>query len=125
MRPDIRYIDGNPAINFRGSVLPLVDMANIFPSDKNGEHKRAENPTFVIVNTGGVKVGLIVDRLIGEQEVVIKSLGAFFGDIQGIAGATILGDGRVALIVDAAGLGSLVNRRRYKRGSIEVIEEAA
>ena len=47
---------------------------------------------------------MIVDELVGEQEVVIKSLGTFIGDVEGIAGATILGDGRVAMIVDVGGV---------------------
>ncbi|MGQ9677405.1 MAG: chemotaxis protein CheW, partial [Chloroflexota bacterium] len=52
----------------------------------------------------GRQVGLVVDRLIGEQEVVIKSLGRFLGDVKGISGAAILGDGRVGLIVDVSAL---------------------
>ncbi|MCL5104562.1 MAG: chemotaxis protein CheA [Armatimonadetes bacterium] len=116
---EMHYIDGNPAINFRGSVLHLVRLASLFG---HGEEMRSADSseaddwvTFVVVRTGGLKVGLVVDRLIGEQEVVIKPLGAFFGDIDGIAGATILGDGRVALIVDVGSLGKLVNRRRLDR----------
>ena len=50
------------------------------------------------------QVGLVVDSLIGEQEVVIKTLGKFIGDIRGISGATILGDGRMALIADVEGI---------------------
>jgi len=58
----------------------------------------------VVVGYGEKQVGLLVSRLIGEQEIVIKSLGRFVGDIPGISGATILGDGRVGLIVDVNGL---------------------
>lgn len=119
---EIRYIDSHPAINFRGSVLPLVTLGDVFESSRQIDKKQIDSITFVVVNTGGIKVGFVVDRLIGEQEVVIKPLGAFFGDLQGIAGATILGDGRVALIVDVAGLGGLLNRRRYDRKRNEVVE---
>lgn len=109
---EIRYIDGSPAINFRGSVLPLVNLGSVFEATRQWDLSKSESITFVVVNTGALKVGLVVDRLIGEQEVVIKSLGSFLGNMQGIAGATILGDGRVALIVDVAGLGSLLTKNR-------------
>jgi two-component system chemotaxis sensor kinase CheA len=61
----------------------------------------------VVVGLADKQIGLVVDALIGEQEVVIKTLGKFIGDIKGISGATILGDGRVALIVDVNGLISI------------------
>ncbi len=113
---EIRYIDTQPAINFRGSVLPLVRLGMLFDESFAFSVQDSENVTFVVVNTGGTRVGLVVDRLIGENEVVIKPLGSFFGDIPGIAGATILGNGRVALIVDVATLGRLANRRKLVRG---------
>jgi len=116
---DIRYIDSHPAINFRGSVLPLIDLGSLFEPRKNIVKQLNKSTTFVMVNTGALKVGLVVDRLIGEQEVVIKALGSFFGDLRGIAGATILGDGRVALILDVAGIAGLINRRRYSRPMVE------
>jgi two-component system chemotaxis sensor kinase CheA len=65
---------------------------------------RSESLYLVIIGLADKRVGLVVDTLIGEQEIVIKTLGKFIGDIKGISGATILGDGRVALIVDANGL---------------------
>ncbi|HLK59121.1 MAG TPA: chemotaxis protein CheA [Chthonomonadaceae bacterium] len=67
---------------------------------------RSASPSLylVIVGMGEQQVGLVVDTLVGEQEVVIKTLGKFIGDIRGISGATILGDGRVALIVDVSGI---------------------
>lgn len=114
---EVNYIDGHPAINFRGSVLHLIELGSLF--GVAGKDRASEWITFVVVRTGALKVGLVVDRLIGEQEVVIKSLGSFFGDIRGIAGATILGDGRVALIVDAASVGGIINRRRIPRASLE------
>lgn len=114
---DVRYLNGQPAINFRGSVLPLIKLGTIFDGSLKTIDAGNEPITFVVVNTGALKIGLIVDKLIGEQEVVIKPLGAFFGDLPGIAGATILGDGRVALIVDVAGLGYYINRRKHGRGS--------
>jgi two-component system chemotaxis sensor kinase CheA len=65
----------------------------------------ADNSIYlVVVGQGEKRLGLAVDSLVGEQEVVIKTLGKFVGEIPGISGATILGDGRVALIVDVAGI---------------------
>ena len=54
--------------------------------------------------TWALRAGLIVDRLLGKQEIVIKSLGTFIGNVPGLSGCTILGDGRIALIVDVPGL---------------------
>jgi len=58
----------------------------------------------VVENEGTGQVGLVVDELVGQQQVVVKSLEANYGDVEGIGGATILGNGRVALILDIAGL---------------------
>jgi two-component system chemotaxis sensor kinase CheA len=58
----------------------------------------------VVVQSGRQQVGLIVDSLVGEEDVVVKPLGAFVGDIPGISSAAILGEGQVALIVDIFGL---------------------
>ncbi len=66
--------------------------------------KKAESLYLVVVGVAEKQIGLVVDSLIGEQEVVIKTLGKFIGEIKGISGATILGDGRVALIADINGL---------------------
>lgn len=119
---DIRYMDGKPAIHFRGSVLPLIKMSALFEHGSAVDSTITDSATFVVVNTGTLKLGLVVDRLIGEQEVVIKPLGSFFGNLRGIAGATILGDGRVAVIVDVAGIGSLVNARKHDRSSLRALE---
>lgn len=115
---EVRYIDSHPAINFRGSVLHLVELGTLMSLPPK-EHLANDDGsiTFVVVRTGSLKIGLVVDRLIGEQEVVIKSLGSYFGDIKGIAGATILGDGRVALIIDVGSLGGVINRRKVARNT--------
>jgi two-component system chemotaxis sensor kinase CheA len=64
----------------------------------------------VIVNVGNIQVGLVVDHLIGQEEVVIKPLGSLLQGLEGMAGATITGDGKIALIVDVPGL-----MRKYAR----------
>ncbi|MGQ9558225.1 MAG: chemotaxis protein CheW [Desulfurispora sp.] len=102
IRPEeIKYVRHSKVIVVRGQVLPLVHLADIFRL----ENRPPEGRIFVVVlGSADRRVGIIVDRLIGEQEIVIKSLGSYLGQIAGLSGATILGDGRVALIVDARGL---------------------
>ena len=99
---DITTIRGKPVTMLRGHVLPLVDVAEIF--DIEHGHRTKGRLFAVVVNSGKQSVGLVVDSFTGEEEVVVKSLGAFIGDIPGISSAAILGDGRIALIVDVPGL---------------------
>jgi two-component system chemotaxis sensor kinase CheA len=90
------------AATVRGQVLPLLRLHRLF-----GVTPRAEDPTqglMVIVEHDGRKVALLVDEPLGQQQVVIKSLEANFKKVEGVAGATILGDGCVALILDVSGL---------------------
>ena len=65
----------------------------------------------MIVGEAGEEVGLAVDRVIGEEDVVIKSIAENFANVRGIAGASILGDGRVSLILDIAGLVEIVSKK--------------
>jgi len=87
-------------INLRGEVLPYVRLRDQF--DIIGKPSQREN--IVVVNYAGHKAGLVVDRLIGEFQTVIKPLGKVFSVVRGIGGFTILGSGEVALILDVAGL---------------------
>jgi two-component system chemotaxis sensor kinase CheA len=101
-KEEINTIRGKPVTLLRGSVLPLLDMADVFDLDYERQEK---NWLFaVVVNSGKQRIGLVVDSFTGEEEVVVKSLGAFIGDLPGISSAAILGDGRIALIVDVPGL---------------------
>lgn len=95
----IKEVNQKEAIVVRDRVLPLLRVNALFGHQDiiGGD---SEKIFVVVVNLGGQQIGVVVDSLIGEQEVVIKPLGKFIGDVQGIAGATILGDGSVALIVD-------------------------
>lgn len=97
---EIRRVRHAEAIVVRGRVLPLVRLTRLF-REKGREEGRL---SVVILGSAEKKVGVVVDRLIGEQEIVIKSLGGYLGQVPGLSGATILGDGRVALIVDARGI---------------------
>ncbi|MFH1485175.1 MAG: chemotaxis protein CheA [Chloroflexota bacterium] len=99
----VHWLLDRPSILLRGSTLPLVglDEALDLPTfcPRNGNRR-----LIVVIRLGERRVGLMVDFLIGEQEVVIKSLGGYIGEINGLSGTTILGDGRVALIVDTEAL---------------------
>lgn len=100
MKPEeIKWIGHNKVIEVRHEVLPLVEIADFFnhlkPKEESYEH------TFVVIlSYGGHKVGMIVDNLLGEQDIVIKPLGEYLKNQRGFTGATILGDGQPALIVD-------------------------
>lgn len=83
-------------MDLRGEVLPFIRLGKFFNIKR--EPTRREN--VVVVNSGGNKIGLVVDRLLGEFQTVIKPLGKLFEHVQGIGGSTILGSGEVALIVD-------------------------
>lgn len=99
----IEYVNNREVIVVRGNVLPLVRLDNIF-SLRRRESEAKDKLFVVVVNLAGTQMGIVVDSLVGEQEIVIKSLGKYIGDVQGISGATILGDGNVALIVDVSNL---------------------
>jgi two-component system chemotaxis sensor kinase CheA len=101
-RENIKTVHGTPATLLRGEVLSLSDLGDVLGTAVE-ESNRDEYPV-VVVKIGKNKIGFIVDALIGQQEIVIKSLGRFLSKIRGIAGATILGDGNVALILDVASL---------------------
>lgn len=90
-------------IDFRGKVVPLVSLKDIFNIPDNGVEKDDE-VAVVIVRKGEKMAGLIVDSFIGQQEIVLKSLGKYLVNVFAISGATILGDGQVALIIDCNAL---------------------
>ena len=95
---DIKYVQAKEVIHLRGSVIPIIrldKMLDIEPKEEDPDHL-----TVVIVQKGDSQAGLVVDNLIGQQEIVIKSLGKYINGNKLISGATILGDGEVALILD-------------------------
>ena len=95
---DIKYVEAKEVIHLRDTVIPLVRLDRILDIE---EKEDPENLTVVIVRKGDQQAGLVVDDLIGQQEIVIKSLGKYINGNKLISGATILGDGEVALIIDA------------------------
>ncbi|MCB1801581.1 MAG: chemotaxis protein CheW, partial [Gammaproteobacteria bacterium] len=105
-------VDGQLTIRVRDRALPLFYLRSWLVRgaqaivDGDGQHQGH----VVVVNVGGVQVGLVVDFLVGQEEVVIKPLGALLQGLDGMAGATITGDGKIALILDVPGL-----MRKYAR----------
>jgi len=104
---DIKTVQNKEVILLRGQIIPIVRLANVLQVpevEKSEEEQNQEELFIVIVHIGEQRAGIIVDNLIGQQEIVIKSLGKLLAGIKIIAGATILGNGQVALILDIASL---------------------
>jgi len=95
---DVKHVQTNEVINLRGSVIPLIRLDSLLEVESDGEEP--ESLTVVIVRKGDKQAGLVVDHLIGQQEIVIKSIGDYIKCSKLIGGATILGDGEVALILE-------------------------
>jgi two-component system chemotaxis sensor kinase CheA len=105
MTSDIKTVQNKEVILLRGQIIPIVRLADVL-NIPVAEHQQQQEELFiVIVHIGEQRAGIIVDNLIGQQEIVIKSLGKLLAGIKIIAGATILGNGQVALILD---IGSLI-----------------
>ncbi len=98
-RSDVKYVQSSEVINLRGAVIPLVRLDTIL--DVAPRDEEPESLTVVIVSKGDKLAGLVVDNLIGQNEIVIKSIGKYINNNKMISGAAILGDGEVALIIDA------------------------
>jgi two-component system chemotaxis sensor kinase CheA len=99
---DIKSVNQKPVTVLRGNVLSLVQLSSLFNFLQDKEQRKEH--FVVVVQSGKRRVGLMVDALEREEEVIVKPLGAFIGDIPGISSAAILGDGQVTLIVDVFGL---------------------
>lgn len=106
---EIKTIKEKEVMQLRGHVLPLIRLGEVL--GLNGSFK-PDRQFVVVLRAGDAQVGLVVDSLLGQEEVVIKPLGGIVGDLEAISGATILGDGRVALILDVPGLIEIVKRDR-------------
>ncbi len=96
---DVKLVQAKEVIQIRDLVIPLIRLSKIL--DIESEKDPEENLVVVIVKKGDKQAGLVVDELIGQQEIVIKSLGKYISKCKIISGATVLGDGEVALILDA------------------------
>ncbi len=96
---EIKTVQNKEVIVLRGEIIPIIRMEKMLQVP----HVKDSDETFVVVvHTGDAKAGIVVDNLIGQQEIVIKTLGSLFTGLKMFSGATVLGDGRVALILDVA-----------------------
>jgi len=110
-------ISGNSHyVNLRGEVLPYINLSDFFGYTGSTDPKQRES--LVVVRFGRYKAGLVVDDLFGEQQTVIKPMGKVFQNLKGVSGATILGTGDIALILDIQGLITLANHQETDRSSI-------
>jgi two-component system chemotaxis sensor kinase CheA len=105
----IRGLAGARVVEVREEYMPVVDMQRLFSVPRPGMEQPSD--MMVVVEADGGRVALLVDDLLGQQQVVVKNLEANYRRVDGISGATILGDGRVALILD---VGGLVRRSRNR-----------
>jgi len=116
---DIKSIEGREVIHIRENVYPVVRLSNLV-SSRSAPSSRSSNASgadaawkyVVVTGIGERNVGILVDRLHGQEEIVLKSMGEYLKGTEGIAGACITGDGTVILILDVAGLIESVSRRR-------------
>ena len=100
---DIKLVQAKEVIHIRGTVIPIIRMNKILDIESSNTDNN-KNLTVIIVKKGDKQAGLVVDELIGQQEIVIKSMGKYIKVPKMISGATILGNGEVALILDANAL---------------------
>jgi two-component system chemotaxis sensor kinase CheA len=106
----VRSFDGREALTQRGATLPICRLARLFeietpaPVMVDGRPRKAPKPCVVIASVGNRRLGFVVDRLVGQQDIVIKALGKSLRSVRGFAGATELGDQRVGLVLDVAAL---------------------
>ena len=96
---EIKYVQGKEVINLRGTVIPIIRLGGLLDVPNSGQAE--DSLTVVVIKKGDKQAGLVVDELIGQMEIVIKCLGKYIHINKMISGASILGDGEVALIIDA------------------------
>jgi two-component system chemotaxis sensor kinase CheA len=114
-KDDIYTVENRSVMRLRDEVLSLVHIGDIFEVERVFDN--SEHAYVVVLGLAESKIGLIVDTLIGQEEIVIKSLGEYLKGIEGIAGATIRGDGGVTLIVDVAALMQMAKSVKSTVGS--------
>ncbi len=103
-----RVANRQEAVEVRGELHPLVRLSDVF--DAHGQNEDVTRGIVVIVDDGARRYALLVDDVVGQYQVVVKSLETNYGRVQGLSGATILGDGRVALILDPLTLADLARQ---------------
>lgn len=101
---DIQIVQGNEVFVLRGEVIPLIRLRDVFKMPKSED---SSTEKVVIVKTANRKYGVVVDNLLGQDDIVIKSLGKYLNSVKEFSGGAILGDGRIALILDIINLNEL------------------
>ena len=104
-----KVLENNEIISYRGKVLPLLRLARVFEMD----HQRGANFHVLVLGEETNAVGLAVDRILGQREIVVRAIKDPLAQSKGIAGATELGDQRVVLILDISALRQLAMRSRH------------
>jgi two-component system chemotaxis sensor kinase CheA len=99
-KSSIRIIHGEPMMTYRSGIIPLVNLSEVLDCPDSSAIGETEEMNVVIIRKGDRTAALIVDDLLGQQEIVLKSLGRYLSGVFAVSGATILGDGQVALIID-------------------------
>ncbi|MFD2116809.1 chemotaxis protein CheW [Paenibacillus yanchengensis] len=102
-RQQIKQIHGQPMIDFRGAIIPLVSLSKVLQCPNYDETAEEEHEV-VIIRKGDKIAAVVIDEFIGQSEIVLKTLGNYLANIPAVSGATILGDGYVALIIDTNAL---------------------
>jgi two-component system chemotaxis sensor kinase CheA len=106
---DIYYVNKKPVFRVRDEVIPVININGILKGSDKG-FVIIEKPYIVVVSLGSKKLGIMIDKFIGQEEVVVKPLGKYMNKTEGVAGATILGTGHVRLIIDLIGLFNLTRK---------------
>ncbi|GBF77300.1 chemotaxis protein CheA [Paenibacillus sp. 598K] len=104
----VKTVRGVPVLTLRDQVIPVVHIHRYFGYEETGTDRRFR--PIVIIGRAEKRIALGVDELVGNQEIVVRSLGSYIGKVEGISGATILGDGKVALILETGGIMKMINR---------------
>jgi two-component system chemotaxis sensor kinase CheA len=99
---DLKHVQHGEVVMYRDSVLPLVRLQRVLEVPLVGENNGKN--AVLVTEVGDLRVGLLVDEVLGQQEIAIKSLGQLLKGIKGFSGVTILGDGRISLVLDVPSL---------------------
>lgn len=113
---EIESVKGQAITVIRDKVLPLIWLHDYFNIPRK---KKRKNIFIVVLGVAEKRLGLVVDELVGTQEIVVKPLGSYIGKVKTFSGATILGDGSVACILDVAGVAKMVGSTRVSKAGDE------
>jgi two-component system chemotaxis sensor kinase CheA len=116
-KADIAAMGERRIISYREEFVPFVLLRDFFETEEGEAGEEPEIEQIVIASAQDSRIGFVVDQVIGDNQTVIKPLGRLFRDVEGISGATILGDGTVALILDVNRLSLVVQREGAGRAA--------